>query len=312
MTFSDNFQLDVWKGDWGLPSVDINCLKALTYAKFSNVPVIVRETSNPFRSANGQLPVLRCKAGSFCTVDKIFDVFHQHKYNPDNGTTKLQTAETAAYQTMLEECLYPALQYEWWVDEQNLNQIIRQWYCKALPFPLNFYYPGKYEKYAKYMVEALYPNLDDKIYSKSQKCITTLSTRLGESDYFFGSTPSMFDALVFAYLAPILKIPLPSCRLQIYLKNCNNLVKFVNRILQKYFEDDFQEYEKLKIKEEELKAKTSTDLEFPNKTRNQIFAGIFAMVAMLGYAFSTGIVQVPFSFNCKIFSSLLFGWISLI
>lgn len=296
MTLSDSFQLDVWKGDWGLPSVDVNCLKVLTYAKFSNVPVIVRATSNPFKSSNGQLPVLRFKNSSFCTVDRIFEVFHQHKYTPDNGITKIQNAETTAYYTMLEDCIHPAIQHLWWVDQQNLNQLIRPWYCKALPFPFNFYYPGKYEKHAKFMVEALYPNKDEKaaetsIYSKAQKCITTLSTRLGESDYFFGSTPSMFDALVFAYLAPLLKVPLPSCRLQNHLKACTNLVKFINRILQKYFEDDYRDYEKSKIKEQE-KAKLSTDIEFPNKTRNQIFAGIFALVAMLGYAMSTGIVKV--------------------
>lgn len=49
-----------------------------------------------------------------------------------------------------------------WIDPHNLNQVIRPWYAKALPFPLNFYYPGKYEKYAKSMIQALYPTKDDK------------------------------------------------------------------------------------------------------------------------------------------------------
>ena len=122
--------------------------------------------------------------------------------------------------------------------------------------------------------------------------MTTLSTRLGESDYFFGSKPTTFDALVFSYLAPLLKAPLPSCALQNHLKACTNLVKFINRILQKYFEYDYEEYEKSKSKEQEHKAKMSAVDDYPNKRRNQVLAGVFAAVAMLGYALSTGIVQV--------------------
>lgn len=29
MNTTEIYQLDVWKGDWGLPSIDINCLQAL-------------------------------------------------------------------------------------------------------------------------------------------------------------------------------------------------------------------------------------------------------------------------------------------
>lgn len=29
MDDSNNYQIDVWKGDWGLPSIDIQCLQIL-------------------------------------------------------------------------------------------------------------------------------------------------------------------------------------------------------------------------------------------------------------------------------------------
>ncbi|XP_058794416.1 metaxin-1 isoform X1 [Phymastichus coffea] len=297
MTSNDSFQLEIWKGDWGLPSVDVDCLKVLTYAKFSNIPLNVKATNNPFKSPNGKLPILRYMNNKFYTVDKILEVFQEHKYTLDNGITRIQNAEASAFNTMLDECIEPAIQQMCWIDQLNLNQVIRPWYAKALPFPLNFYYPGKYEKYAKSMIEALYPTKDDKaaeasVYSKAQKCINTLSTRLGESEFFFGSTPTTFDVLVFSYLAPLLKIPLPNCALQNHLKACPNLVKFITRISQKYFEDDYQEYEKTKSKEQEKKTKSNSLEDFPNKRRNQILAGMFAAVAMMTYAFSTGIVQV--------------------
>lgn len=53
------------------------------------------------------------------------------------------------------------------MDQPNLNQVIRPWYCKALPFPFNFYYPGKYEKQAQNMVEALHPTKEDKVAESS-------------------------------------------------------------------------------------------------------------------------------------------------
>ncbi|XP_014223847.1 metaxin-1 isoform X1 [Trichogramma pretiosum] len=295
MSSNESFQLEIWKGDWGLPSVEVDCLKILAYAKFSNLSLHVKTTNNPFKSPTGQLPVLRYQNEVYTSVDQIFDLFQQHKFTPDNDITRLQSAEIDAFKTMLDECVRPAIQYLWWVDVQNLNQVIRPWYCKVLSFPFNFYYPGKYEKQAKFMVEALHPTKEEKdaevsIYSKAQKCITLLSTRLGESNYFFGSNPTTFDVLVFSHLAPILKVPLPNCSLQNHLKACSNLVKFTNGILQKYFEDDYQEYEKSKS-EKEMKTKVQKD-DFPNKRRNQILAGIFAGTAMLGYAWSMGIVQV--------------------
>ena len=73
----------------------------------------MKATNNPFKSPNGQLPVLRYKSNTFYTVGKILEVFRQHKYTPDNDITRLQNAEISAFNTMLEECMHPALQYLW-------------------------------------------------------------------------------------------------------------------------------------------------------------------------------------------------------
>ena len=51
----------------------------------------------------------------------------------------------------------------------------------------------------------------------------------------FFRSPSSVDAVMYAYLAPLLKAPYPNNALQNYLNNCDNLVKFVVRISQNYF-----------------------------------------------------------------------------
>lgn len=295
---SESYQLDVWKGDWGLPSVDLNCLNLLAYAKFSGVPLKINPTSNPFRTPNGTLPVLRCGGETLDSVKDITAFFRTRNYSADFGLTPKQCAEVVAYDTMLKEKIYPALQYVWWIDIKNYNEFIRPWYAKALPFPFNFYYPGKFERQAKAMMESLYPTEDEisvienGVYSEAQKCLTLLSTRLGESEFFFGSHPTSLDAVIYSYLAPLLKAPLPNPALQNHLKACTNLVKFVTRISQRYFEDVCQKYERIKAEENVKKLRRDSESEFPNKRRNQFFAGLFATLAMVGYALSTGLVEV--------------------
>lgn len=116
--------------------------------------------------------------------------------------------------------------------------------------------------------------------------------RLGDGDFFFGQQPSTIDAIVYSYLAPLLKAPLPNPILQNHLKNCTNLVKYVSRISQKYFEYEYQTYEKDKAERNAEKSREDSECEFPNKRRNQILAAFVATLAMVGYALSTGIVEV--------------------
>ena len=46
--------------------------------------------------------------------------------------------------------------------------------------------------------------------------------------------PSSLDALIFGYLAPIMKMPLPSDRLQLHILSFANLVRFVESIISIY------------------------------------------------------------------------------
>lgn len=84
-----------------------------------------------------------------------------------------------------------------------------------------------------YLFSSIY--LFFQIFKEAEKCLTCLSNRLGDKDFFFGSHPSTLDSFVFGCLAPLLKAPFTANVLQNHLKACPNLVKFVNRILQRYF-----------------------------------------------------------------------------
>ncbi|XP_032686554.1 metaxin-1 isoform X3 [Odontomachus brunneus] len=297
MTDVEILQLDIWKGDWGLPSINIECLQVLAYAKFNGVPLKVNLTSNPFKTPNGRLPLLRAGINTLDTVKDILPFF-KAKHNSDCILTDNQYADVMAYDALLKEKLNPALQYIWWIDKKNLDELVRPWYCKALPFPLNFYYPSKFERQAQSLIQSLYPMedniniIENEVYVEAQKCLTLLSTRLGDRDFFYGQQPSTVDAIIYSYLAPLLKAPLPNPSLQNHLKACTNLVKYVSRISQRYFENEYQDYEKHQAEEKAAKLKRDSDSEFPNKRRNQFLATFIATLAMTTYALSAGIVEV--------------------
>ncbi|XP_047120827.1 metaxin-1 isoform X1 [Schistocerca piceifrons] len=290
-------ELDVWAGDWGLASVDLHCLEVMAYATFCGVPLQYNATNNPFRTPKGKLPVFRHGSHVICGFDEICSYLRKKNFIADYLLIPKQQAEIVAFSELLKQKLYPSLQFAWWVDEKNYIELTRPWYSKALPFPYNYYYPGKYEKEAKNMMSALFGEdeefsaLEANVYSEGEKCLNDLSTRLGENDFFFGSHPTSLDAKVYAYLAPLLKAPFPNAALQNHLKACDNLLKFVVRVSHRYFPKAVQDYEMKKLSENNERA-ASKESDFPNKRRNQILAGLFATVAMTGYALSTGLVGV--------------------
>lgn len=290
-------ELDVWTGDWGLSSVDLYCLEVMAYAKFAAVPLQVCVTNNPFRTPSGTLPVFRHGKQTLTDFSDIVSYLRKKNFSCDFGLTPKQCAECVAYVKFLREKLYPALQYVWWVDSKNYLEMSRPWYAKALPFPLNYFYPGRYERHAKDMMETLYEcpwddmAVETGVYGEAEKCLTTLSVRLGESEFFFGTHPTSLDATVYAYLAPLLKAPFLNAALQNHLKACSNLVKFVVRISQRYFSHSLQDYE-AKKSTEPSKTKEENENDFPHKRRNQILAGICATTAMATFALSTGLIEI--------------------
>ncbi|XP_014249190.1 metaxin-1 isoform X2 [Cimex lectularius] len=288
-------KLDVWKGDWGLPSIDLDCLRFMTYIKFSGLELEVNATSNPFWAPDGKLPVLRLNTKNITKYEDLVQYITSRDSNPDHGLSNKQQGEIEAFTSLMKEKLYPALQYVCWIDAKNSNGVIRPWYSKAIPFPFSFYYPGQMATNAQEMITTLYENIEldkdieAKVYSDAQKCLTTLSVRLGDNDFMFGAHPTSIDATMFAFLAPLLKAPLQNVSLQNHLKACPNLHHFVSRINQRYYSKDYYDYENKR--KEEAKSQQHKDSEFPHKTRNQLLAVLFAAIAMFSYALHAGIVE---------------------
>ena len=300
----DKMELDVWSGDWGLPSVDFSCLQMMLYCRFSGVPIKFNYTNNPWWSSTGTLPVFKQSNHRLSKFQDIVSHLKSQNYSADLNLSAKESGDINAYSALLKEQLEPAIYYLFWIDERNYNSIIRPWYGEKLGFPFNYFIPNRIKKEAEKFIKNRFgiqvnnietiQIIETAVHSEAQKCLTLLSERLNNNEFFFGKNPSSFDAIVFGYLAPLLKTPFINNSLQNHLKACDNLSRFVNRILQKYFpiSKDNSEQNKTQNNENEKKTSTYEDDDFPHKWRDIILSTLFAATAMLGYAFSVGLIQI--------------------
>ncbi|NXV78929.1 MTX1 protein, partial [Atlantisia rogersi] len=123
------------------------------------------------------------------------------------------------------------------------------------------------------------------LYRDARECLTLLSQRLGSQKFFFGDSPASLDAFVFSRLAPLLKAKLPNGKLQQHLKSLQNLCNYCTSILSLYFPWDGGERQLPTVPRGEAE-------DDPHKRRNQVLSVLVGLVAMLGYAFLSGIVSI--------------------
>lgn len=195
--------------------------------------------------------------------------------------------------------------YQLFGNPQNIDDS-RSIYALRTPFPFNFYYPRKYVSKTEEICQSLANfSLEDptdahdtaEMAGKAKNCLNWISNKLSDHEFFLDGVPSEIDATVYAYLAIILKFQLPNNQLQSHANQCENLVKYVNRITKKFFsEDELFESPKAKAKSEkqEQKVFTGNEDEDPPAVirRRYILSGLFASTAMISFAFLSGIFSV--------------------
>ncbi|VDK23280.1 unnamed protein product [Anisakis simplex] len=120
-----------------------------------------------------------------------------------------------------------------WLDQWNYTTVTSHWYSSQLIFPYGLYYLEKRRRLAQAYIDAC-GRTETELIRNAIVAINLLSAKLGDNKYFYGDKPSSLDALIFGYLAPILKLPLPSDRLQQHILGCPNLVRFIESIISIY------------------------------------------------------------------------------
>uniref|UniRef100_A0A5F8A0I8 Mitochondrial outer membrane transport complex Sam37/metaxin N-terminal domain-containing protein n=1 Tax=Macaca mulatta TaxID=9544 RepID=A0A5F8A0I8_MACMU len=114
-------------------------------ALLGKVPCSTSTTLRPVRGVPDRTPssLVKCPCSSSVSTPWIFP---PQKYNADYDLSARQGADTLAFMSLLEEKLLPVLVHTFWIDTKNYVEVTRKWYAEAMPFPLNFFLPGRMQR----------------------------------------------------------------------------------------------------------------------------------------------------------------------
>lgn len=237
----DKLTLNIYDGDYGLASLDIDCLQTILYATIAGAPVKVNYVNNLKNCLLRTAPSLQHGSITLRTFDDIVLYLRTLNFNIDHELSAKQCSETFAVVSLVSSELRPVIDFVYWIDQRNVDEFTNVWHMKALPIPFNYAYNRRSRKRAHTFIETIYPHDNDMeivkefISTKATQCLGALSVRLGSGDYFYGSKPTTLDVVVYSHVAPLLKLPFPSNQISSLLAMWPNLAQFVKRIDAKYF-----------------------------------------------------------------------------
>ncbi|KAJ3664780.1 hypothetical protein Zmor_000323 [Zophobas morio] len=288
--------LHIIDGDYGLVSFDVGCIESIFYARLKQIPLEIKFQNNLKSCALYNAP--SWQSGD-STVEKFPNIMMQWKKthgNLDEGLNPKEASETLALINLVTMKLFPVIEFLYWVDQRNSEEFTNRWFMKALPFPFNYSYTKRKRAEALQLVETLYPvdtDLDvvkDFITKTATQCLSTISTRLGKSKFFYGDNPQILDVVVYAHIAPLVKLPFPANDIPSLLSMWPNLTEFVKRIDAKYFSDVKREVKYLAV---ETTLRQNDD--------EVSYAAIFILVVsatslVVGFAVKRGFLKLPSMF----------------
>lgn len=237
----DHIEIAVWEADFGLMSIDTDCLQIILY---------VRMTAAPVNFKSGRIcghdyyPTLTCADTKLTNVHDIIGYLRQRSYNLDYNLTPKQCSESYAFTNMVVQNMKAVTQYIWWLDARNYEELSFPWYSSKASLPFNRIYPHHCRKTAKFLIdEALSCSDDDPdvvkryVSSTAVQTFSMLAVRLGNKEYFYGNSPCSLDVTVYSFLASIVRVPFPSNDICELLNSWPSLIDFVKRIDDKFFPD---------------------------------------------------------------------------
>lgn len=143
------------------------------------------------------------------------------------------------YMSLVDAILTNAELYISWIDEKVLKEITYKRNGSVYPFPLNYIQNWR-KRFVVLKQLSFYDwkNLTlEEVIEKVDKLCQSLSDKLGDKDYFFGTTPCELDALVFGHLFCIFTMQLPASvfALTETINKYSTLTQFCGRIEKTYF-----------------------------------------------------------------------------
>lgn len=191
---------------------------------------------NLARAPKGKLPFIT--DGDTMIADTFFILdYLQKKYDyPIDGHLSAEhKALSGLLMKSLDENFYWCIVYSRWSSD-GIWPIVKKEFFKDMPFPLKHIAPfiARRGIKAALVEHGMGRHSDDEIIQIANRTLTDLSVLLSDKKYFFGDSPSTFDAVAYAFLAQVTLSTLDNPLNQL-ARNFDNLVQFCKHINLKYY-----------------------------------------------------------------------------
>jgi len=249
-----------------IPSFLPASLKLETYLRMHKIPY-ENKYVHKLGSDKVKLPFIEYQG------DKVQDAnfcikYLNNKFNltPDAHLSEEQRAVAHAFSTMAEENTYWSLAYYRWVD--NFNET-KKYYSNLAPVVKDVRPKLDQNKCIKCMqAHGIGKHTKDEIYGIAEADLRSMSSFLGEKEFFMDSEPSIIDCTMFGLLASIVYGAPESPQAKLLQEEMQNLVKFCDNMKLNYWLDwgeicneenleEFKPKSRLSFKNKKKKAKTA-------------------------------------------------------
>ncbi|XP_045538439.1 metaxin-2 isoform X1 [Papilio machaon] len=213
-----------------------SCLAVQAFLKMCNLPFEVEMRWNAeFMSPSGRVPFIKCGAFVVSELEPIVQFAANKGVSLCGRLTTEEKAEMRAYMSLITNVLVNAELYISWVDNDTFNAVTRVRNASVYPWPLGWLQTRSKRNNVIKRLKALhwYDKTLDQVLADVEQCCNSLSQRLGERDYFFG-TPTPLDALAYGHMRALLSAtgpkainmikPITSCLLK-HLMRMTNLTQ---------------------------------------------------------------------------------------
>jgi metaxin len=209
------------------------------FLKMVNLPITIKEMYNATSmSPNGKVPVIKSGPYVVAEMEGVTQLAFAKGAVLGENLNAAEKADLRAYMSLVHNVLGNAMLYFCWVDEFIYNHLTKHRCASPFKFPLSYLYPWKKRSTICSQLDALKwgKRTPEEVYKEVETCLQALSERLGEGEYFFGTTQTELDALVFGYLFTMITTPLPnSNQLGNLVKQQPSLVRFCQRLEKNLF-----------------------------------------------------------------------------
>lgn len=223
---------------YGLPNPSPFCIKIETYLRMVGFQYATKIIKGPPRSFTGKAPYIEVDGALHCDSGLIIAHLESaYGHRVEGRLTLAERAQSLAMQRLMEEHLYWALVYARWLDPDNMGPV-SGYIRDVIGVPgwlLTFIKPLVQQQMRKAVrAQGLGRHHAATIWQLGIGDVQALGHWLGSRPFGFGETPTVVDAVLFAFIASIIKAPW-DFPLKTHTLKHRNLVDHSERMLQTYF-----------------------------------------------------------------------------